>query len=569
MSAGPPHPSTGEGGFQTRRRLLAGGAAGVGAGLIATSGARAQSPPPVDDRYVLRARVAVNVKDYGAGAGGSNDTAAIQDAIDAGAGGAVFLPPGTYPITKLTIPSNTELFGAGWSSQLVVRPDADLYPLFVDDGGHDIRLSDFSVDGNKANISGDSGTLAAPAVAFIAEGTKANPCRRIYVDRLRVFNQKRLGIVFQHVQEGAVRDCTVEDNERDGITLYFDCRDIVVRGNTIARCGDDHVGINSEDGATTGNLCEGIVVAENTISGPGSRSRGPGITLRGGKDIVIAANVIRDVSQSGIIVQSINTTPATDVQVTGNAIYRPGQNGSADKWGIWLNSRDSSHVRRVSLVGNTIRATPAAAIALRDDKATRADGDIADLLIADNSLEDAGNEGIALGSTGINDVAIQGNRVRGSAGIGIASMSGAKRVYVRNNTVYRGGSYGIRLSIGPGGSCEGNQVYDDRGAGATQTHGIHLFALSGVWAFRDNTVWGNVTADYELFPGSHSATFDGPYTTLFGSTGWNPPAVADGSAATTTVPVPGASVGDPCTVGFTVAVPGRVLLVANVPRRTP
>src|SRR5919112_1264970 len=125
----------------TRRAILAGGAAGVGAGLLSTSSASALDP--VDDRYVLRERVALNVKDYGAlGDGSTDDNSAIQSALDAGAGNAVFLPPGRYPITGLTIPSDTELFGAGWNSQLLVRSSAGLYPLYAAPGKHDIHLHD-------------------------------------------------------------------------------------------------------------------------------------------------------------------------------------------------------------------------------------------------------------------------------------------------------------------------------------------------------------------------------------------------------------------------------------------
>ena len=57
----------------------------------------------------------INVKDYGAiGDGKHNDTVAIQKALDAGAGQEVWLPPGTYLISRsLVIPANTTLFGSG------------------------------------------------------------------------------------------------------------------------------------------------------------------------------------------------------------------------------------------------------------------------------------------------------------------------------------------------------------------------------------------------------------------------------------------------------------------------
>jgi hypothetical protein len=105
--------------------VLAGGLAGagaLGAGLLAPRAADAQIPG-LDDRYVLRSRMPVNVKDYGAVGDGSTtaDGAKIQDAINAVAaagGGTVFFPPGDYVVNGgLTIPAEKpiRLLGSGMS----------------------------------------------------------------------------------------------------------------------------------------------------------------------------------------------------------------------------------------------------------------------------------------------------------------------------------------------------------------------------------------------------------------------------------------------------------------------
>jgi hypothetical protein len=69
-------------------------------------------------------RDAVSVKDFGAvGDGVADDTAAIQAAIaQAGNGGSVFFPAGTYRTTSTTDGSNRTLFGVGEAS--VIKPDA-------------------------------------------------------------------------------------------------------------------------------------------------------------------------------------------------------------------------------------------------------------------------------------------------------------------------------------------------------------------------------------------------------------------------------------------------------------
>lgn len=86
----------------TRRAMVAGGAAGLGA-LLAPAGAAAQ-PLPIDDRYVLRERSPINVKDYGAVGSGStsDDTDEIEAAIAAlpANGGTLFFPRGRYRCSR-------------------------------------------------------------------------------------------------------------------------------------------------------------------------------------------------------------------------------------------------------------------------------------------------------------------------------------------------------------------------------------------------------------------------------------------------------------------------------------
>jgi hypothetical protein len=100
----------------TRRKVLAGGALGVGAGVLWPGSAQALDPP-LDDRYVLRARAALNVKDYGAtGDGTTDDLLAIQSAIAAlpASGGTLFFPRGNYACSgTLTFDSKRSVILAG------------------------------------------------------------------------------------------------------------------------------------------------------------------------------------------------------------------------------------------------------------------------------------------------------------------------------------------------------------------------------------------------------------------------------------------------------------------------
>jgi len=65
--------------------------------------------------YSMIAGAPINVIDYGAkGDGVTNDTAAIQAAVNAG--GTIYFPDGTYEITHVDLSSNTQLIGESWNT---------------------------------------------------------------------------------------------------------------------------------------------------------------------------------------------------------------------------------------------------------------------------------------------------------------------------------------------------------------------------------------------------------------------------------------------------------------------
>jgi hypothetical protein len=129
--------------------------------------------------------------------------------------------------------------------------------------------------------------------------------------------------------------------------------------------------------------------------------------------------------------------------------------------------------------------------------------------------------------------------------------------------VQRATGRGIRIHSVIGGSLTANQVYDDRAAGKTTTHGIRLFVLAGEWDVADNRVWGVTTQLYEN-AGGHTATFVRPYRLLTATQDWNPGAINDDDATSTVINVGGAEMGDIVTVATTALLNAGASLTANV-----
>jgi hypothetical protein len=122
--------------------------------------------PPADMNAVIDALVALgagyNVLNaaFSGGAdptGAADSTAAIQAAISAcqtAGGGIVYLPPGNYTVTGLTISgSDVTLLGTGIGASFLTLKNASNAPVvsLTGTGTVNVHIQDISIDGNKAN----------------------------------------------------------------------------------------------------------------------------------------------------------------------------------------------------------------------------------------------------------------------------------------------------------------------------------------------------------------------------------------------------------------------------------
>ena len=117
----------------------------------------------------------LDIRDFGAvGDGVADDAASMQAALDAcaGAGGEVFIPSGTYRITRSLLPhSNTLVMGGGYASAIMIT-----------DTGWDTL--DHAEPPPRDNVNKGAITLAG-------EDPWGNPSR--YLDNVRITNLRIFG----------------------------------------------------------------------------------------------------------------------------------------------------------------------------------------------------------------------------------------------------------------------------------------------------------------------------------------------------------------------------------------
>lgn len=117
----------------------------------------------VDDIVYRKSAESISVKDFGAvGDGAADDSAEIQLALTAGAGGSVYIPSGTYMCAGLDVPAETHVLGPG-----ILKKNAN--GAVISSLGVHSTLS-IRIDGNGATYTGRGVVVDDGGAATVSNG---------------------------------------------------------------------------------------------------------------------------------------------------------------------------------------------------------------------------------------------------------------------------------------------------------------------------------------------------------------------------------------------------------------
>ncbi|MFG1807425.1 discoidin domain-containing protein [Streptomyces sp. NPDC049040] len=259
-----------------------------------------------------RPRNALPVTSFGADPTGRTDASdAIQRAIDAasGTGTTVWIPPGTYTVTRHLIVDRVTVRGSGpWYS--VLRGDGvGVYGKYAPDASSDVHLADFAIFGEVAErddadqVNGVGGALAHSTVDDLwIQHTKVGvwmdgPFDGLALSHLRILDQTADGLNFH-----------------DGVT-HSSVTDSYIRGT-----GDDGLAMWSDQHPDTGDL-----FARNTVKNPALANN---IALYGGGDNQVIGNAVSDTLVQGGGIHVGNRFGAVPLSgtttIAGNVLQRTG-----------------------------------------------------------------------------------------------------------------------------------------------------------------------------------------------------------------------------------------------------
>lgn len=384
-----------------------------------------QGSPQSAGRWRRRLSGAINVRWFGAmGDGVTNDTSAIQSALDAGAGGTVYFPEGTYLISAGLRPSsNTTLLGDGYGSKITCS--AAGWALVATTNFGLININDV----NKVRVTNlrISGTKSADI---------NNTPKLIYLED--------------------VDGCTIDHNWLDTSAFegiwsggaQTDLTNLIITENHV-----NDVGYPA--GAFVGLPAIQVTAVNIVCSGNNLFDVGGGIGICGDKCLV-NSNLVKGITKHGISCGDSTTNGI--YEIAGNVVEFNEQSSGSPRVGIYLGGAVTTE-RSINVTGNLVRVIGTAGIGTAvgysvntaDD--VRFTGNVAEIQVRGIGFE-------ITGTTAPTNCHLSENTVR------VVSESGASYgFYARPN----GGGNTLNLV------SSGNRVY-----GVTRAQGSYAFNYTTV-----------------------------------------------------------------------------------------
>ncbi|MEV6740628.1 discoidin domain-containing protein [Streptomyces sp. NPDC051104] len=296
----------------------------------------------------------VSVTGKGADATGVNDsTSAFNSAISAaGAGGTVWIPPGTYKIPGHIAVNNVTIAGAGMWYSTVSGSAPGFYGNSAPSPSTGVHLQNFAISGDVqdrndgAQVNGIGGAMSNSTVS------------NVWIEHEKVgawMDGPMDGLTFSGMR---IRDTTA-----DGINFHGGVTNSKVTGSDIRNTGDDGIATWADAGI---GADANDTISNNTVQ---LQMLANGIAIYGGHDNTVSGNLVQDtgITQGGGIHvgQRFSSTPVGTTTISNNTLIR---NGSLDpNWqfgvgSLWFDGSQGAINGPINVTNALIQQSPYEAI---------------------------------------------------------------------------------------------------------------------------------------------------------------------------------------------------------------
>lgn len=292
----------------SRRLFLSGlGAAGIAAPV------HARTQLPVVD-VDLRGSIDASAHGIRPGADDRKSKAFARLLKDAAAKNTpVFLPPGDYAVSNITLPDNTRLTGVPGATRIVYGGDGH---LFAADGAGRIELANLVIDGANRWL----GDTVDGLVHF---SNVAN----VIIENCEIQGSSKTAISLQRCGG------RVERSRLSGAAEYalyaVESRDLSVTGNHVFDCGNGGILIHRWEKGRDGTIVSGNRIARISATHGGTGQYGNGINIFRADAVMISNNHI-----SGCAFSAIRANAGSNVQIAGNTCLDSGETAIYSEFGF-------------------------------------------------------------------------------------------------------------------------------------------------------------------------------------------------------------------------------------------
>ncbi|PDQ20751.1 TIGR03808 family TAT-translocated repetitive protein [Mesorhizobium sanjuanii] len=216
----------------------------------------------------------------------------------------VFLPPGTYVVSNLSLPSRVRLTGVPGASRIVYGGNGH---LFMAEQAEHIEFSGLVFDGGNRWM-GDyaQGLLDLRRVGHLV------------VDNCQISGSGKHGLSLEHAR-GRIERSDISGAADAGI-YSVEAGALEISGNTVSDCGNGGILVHRWQAAEDGSLVSGNRVERIQARSGGTGQNGNGINAFRAGNVVISGNIVSDCAFSAIRANS-----ASNLQMTGNTCLRSGE----------------------------------------------------------------------------------------------------------------------------------------------------------------------------------------------------------------------------------------------------
>ena len=285
--------------------------------------------------------------------GATDSTNAFNAAITAaGAGGTVWIPPGTYNIPGHIIVNNVTVEGAGMWYSTVTGTAPGFYGNSAPNPSTGVHLSNFAIFGNvqvrddSAQVNGIGGAMSNSTVS------------NIWIEHMKVgawMDGPMTGLTFSGMR---IRDTTA-----DGINFHGGVTNSTVTNSNIRNTGDDGIATWADSGIGADS---GDTISNNTVQ---LQQLANGIAIYGGNNNTVSGNLVVDtgITQGGGIQvgQRFSSTPVGLTTISNNTMIRDGSLDPNWQFGVgalWFDGSQGAVTGPINVSNALIEQSPFEAI---------------------------------------------------------------------------------------------------------------------------------------------------------------------------------------------------------------